>query len=207
MVKSEHQMSIRLMELTTAPSNKTELKDRTLWYDGDSTVPEKEIIRLLSAGMPVDGLFVKQLTEDIKQYNALVPKEEQIKVKTLGASELSFEWNVPKEYKTLDLIEYIGERLTDELEAHPEWIADELLEPATKRIFRASKEMMMYSNMELYDVLRALIYIINTLRANDIVWGVGRGSSVSSYVLYLIGVHDVDSVEYDLDITDFLRVE
>lgn len=195
------------MELTTAPSNKTELKDRTLWYDGDSTVPEKEIIRLLSAGMPVDGLFVKQLTEDIKQYNALVPKEEQIKVKTLGASELSFEWNVPKEYKTLDLIEYIGERLTDELEAHPEWIADELLEPATKRIFRASKEMTMYSNMELYDVLRALIYIINTLRANDIVWGVGRGSSVSSYVLYLIGVHDVDSVEYDLDITDFLRVE
>jgi DNA polymerase III alpha subunit len=37
------------------------------------------------------------------------------------------------------------------------------------------------------------------------VWGIGRGSSVSSYVLYVLGVHDVDSYAYDLDIGDFLH--
>lgn len=195
------------MENITAPSNKTELKNRTLWYDGDSTVPEEEIIRLLSAGMPVDGLFVEQLTEDIKQYNTLVSKEEQIKVKPVVIGDLSFEWSIPEEYKTLNLHRYIIDKLWDELELHPDWIDGKLHKPAVKRILRTSSEITMYSDMKLYDILRALIYIINTLRTNNIVWGVGRGSSVSSYILYLIGVHDVDSVEYDLDVTDFLRTE
>jgi DNA polymerase III alpha subunit len=49
------------------------------------------------------------------------------------------------------------------------------------------------------------IYIIDPLRKNNSVWGVGRGSSVASYVLYLIGVHKIDSLFFDLDIEDFLR--
>jgi DNA polymerase III alpha subunit len=46
---------------------------------------------------------------------------------------------------------------------------------------------------------------VETMRVNNIVWGVGRGSSVASYVLYLIGVHKIDSMYYDLDIEEFLR--
>jgi DNA polymerase III alpha subunit len=37
------------------------------------------------------------------------------------------------------------------------------------------------------------------------VWGVGRGSSVASYVLFLIGVHRIDSMKYNLDYKEFLR--
>ena len=69
------------------------------------------------------------------------------------------------------------------------------------------EEIKIYKNLELMDVLATLIYIINTLVDNNIVWGVGRGSSVSSYVLYLIGVHDIDSFKYDLKIEDFLRTK
>jgi DNA polymerase III alpha subunit len=43
------------------------------------------------------------------------------------------------------------------------------------------------------------------MRKHNIVWGVGRGSSVASYVLYLIGVHKINSMYYDLDIEEFLR--
>jgi DNA polymerase III alpha subunit len=50
-----------------------------------------------------------------------------------------------------------------------------------------------------------LIYIIDTMRKNNIVWGVGRGSSVASYILYLLGVHKVDSVKYNLHIEEFLK--
>ena len=58
------------------------------------------------------------------------------------------------------------------------------------------------SNRNLFPVLKVLIYIIDTMRKNNLVWGIGRGSSVASYVLYLIGVHKVDS-KYNLDIKEF----
>ena len=50
-----------------------------------------------------------------------------------------------------------------------------------------------------------LIYIIETMRKHELVWGVGRGSSVASYVLYLLGVRKVDSLKYNLDIKEFLK--
>ena len=58
---------------------------------------------------------------------------------------------------------------------------------------------------KLFPVLRIMIYIIETMRKNNLVWGIGRGSSVASYVLYLIGVHKVDSLKYNLDIKEFLK--
>jgi len=57
----------------------------------------------------------------------------------------------------------------------------------------------------LFDLLRYLKYLVDTLRANHMIWGVGRGSSVASYVLYLLGVHRIDSMFYDLDPNEFLR--
>ena len=109
---------------------------------------------------------------------------------------MSFEWNIPEEYKTLDVISYVADKLS-ELDLPEEEI--ELRER------RCVKELAIYRKMGLFDTLRALIYIINTLTEKNIVWGVGRGSSVSSYILYLIGVHDIDSFFYGLNIEDFLR--
>jgi len=43
------------------------------------------------------------------------------------------------------------------------------------------------------------------LRKNNIVWGVGRGSSVASYVLFLLGVHKIDSMYYELSVDEFLK--
>jgi DNA polymerase III alpha subunit len=45
------------------------------------------------------------------------------------------------------------------------------------------------------------------MKERNIVWGVGRGSSVASYVLFLIGTHKVDSVKYELDFNEFLKGE
>jgi DNA polymerase III alpha subunit len=57
----------------------------------------------------------------------------------------------------------------------------------------------------LFQLLQYLKYLVDTMRKHNIVWGVGRGSSVASYVLYLIGVHKINSMYYDLDIEEFLR--
>jgi len=180
-------------------TNNTELKNRTLWFDGDSTFSSSKLSQLIQLGGSTDGLFADEITADIKQFNQLVSSEEQISIKE-DVRELDFSWNIPEEYKNLNVHEYVVDKFVDQCEGIPddEW---------NTRAKRVSNELSLYNSLGLYDVLRTIIYIINTLDSKKVVWGVGRGSSVSSYVLYLIGVHDVDSVLYDLDITDFLRTK
>lgn len=97
-------------------------------------------------------------------------------------------WNMPDEYRALDIAEWlIGQCKTD------------------AEIERVGIELLMYQERGMFDLLRQLKYIIDTWRKNNIVWGVGRGSSVASYVLYLLGVHKINSIKYNLDIHEFLR--
>lgn len=73
------------------------------------------------------------------------------------------------------------------------------------QIERVNMELELYKRYNMVDVLRLLIYITDTLKQNGVWWGVGRGSSVASYCLYLIGVHKIDSIKYDLDIREFIK--
>ena len=70
---------------------------------------------------------------------------------------------------------------------------------------RLIDELVEFRSRNMLDLLRWLKYFVDTARKNNIVWGVGRGSSVSSYVLYLIGVHKIDPIKYNLDYKEFLR--
>ena len=97
-------------------------------------------------------------------------------------------WFMPNEYKNLDIAEYILGLCTTQAELQ-----------------RAGEELLLYQEKDLFDLLRFLKYLMDTLKNNNIIWGVGRGSSVSSHVLYLMGVHRIDSMFYDLDIREFLR--
>jgi DNA polymerase III alpha subunit len=72
---------------------------------------------------------------------------------------------------------------------------------------RVSLELELFIKHGMYDVLYVMKYIVDTLRENNVLWGVGRGSSVSSYVLFLIGIHKIDSVKYNLPIEEFFKGE
>lgn len=97
-------------------------------------------------------------------------------------------WFMPDEYKQLDIAEYVLTlcKTDDELQ-------------------RVGQELLLYQERDLFNLLRYLKYLVDTMRNNRVVWGVGRGSSVASYVLYLLGVHRIDSMYYDLDPREFLR--
>lgn len=177
--------------------NSVNLRSRTLWFDGDSTVDAKGVIDNIINGNIIDSLFVEELTDEIIQYNKLVPPSKQISIKT-NTKELCFDWDIPEEYKTLDVISYVGDKLLEQSGSSPD---------IDLREQRCAEELAIYKKMGLFGTLKTLIYIINTLIEKNIVWGVGRGSSVSSYVLYVIGVHDVDSFLYDLNIEEFLRTQ
>jgi DNA polymerase III alpha subunit len=69
---------------------------------------------------------------------------------------------------------------------------------------RVNKELKLFIQHDMFDLLFYLKYLIDTMREHKIVWGVGRGSSVASFVLYLLGVHRINSIKYELDIHEFL---
>jgi hypothetical protein len=97
-------------------------------------------------------------------------------------------WHMPDEYRRMDIAEYILS-LCD----------------SDAKLQRCGQELLLFQERNLFDLLRYLKYLVDTLQANRMIWGVGRGSSVASYVLYLLGVHRIDSIFYDLDPSEFLR--
>jgi DNA polymerase III alpha subunit len=72
---------------------------------------------------------------------------------------------------------------------------------------RVDQELELFIKNGMYDLLHVMKYVVDTLRENNVVWGVGRGSSVASYVLHLIGVHKIDSIKYKLPIEEFFKGE
>jgi DNA polymerase III alpha subunit len=97
-------------------------------------------------------------------------------------------WRMPQEYKELDIAAYVLGLCKEEHELQ-----------------RVGQELLLYQERNLFDLLRYLKYLVDTLRKNNVVWGVGRGSSVASYVLFLLGVHKIDSLYYNLDVEEFLK--
>jgi hypothetical protein len=67
------------------------------------------------------------------------------------------------------------------------------------------QELLLYQERDLFNLLRYLKYFVDTMRKNGVVWGLGRGSSTASYILYLLGVHKINSLYYDLPIEEFLK--
>jgi DNA polymerase III alpha subunit len=100
---------------------------------------------------------------------------------------LQNQWFMPDEYKDFDIEEFLVNQCPKENYTR---LVDELNE---------------FRKRDMIDLLRWLKYFVDTCRKNNIIWGVGRGSSVSSYVLYLIGIHKIDSIKYNLDWQEFLR--
>jgi hypothetical protein len=97
-------------------------------------------------------------------------------------------WHMPDEYRDMNIAEYILS-LCD----------------TQAQLQRAGQELLLYQQHDLFDLLRYMKYLVDVMKQNNVIWGVGRGSSVASYVLYLLGVHRIDSMYYDLDPQEFLR--
>jgi len=122
--------------------------------------------------------------ESVNQY--VVPREE-IPVELFHWSQQQT-WYMPQEYKDLDIASHVlGLCKTD------------------AELQRVGEELLLYQERNLFPLLQYLKYFVDTMRANQVLWGLGRGSSVASYVLYLLGVHKINSMFYDLDIREFLK--
>lgn len=97
-------------------------------------------------------------------------------------------WYIPNEYKTFDIAKFVLDCC----------ITDEELQ-------RVGDELIKFQERNMFPLLRYCKYLVDTMRKHNIVWGVGRGSSVASYVLFLIGIHRINSLHYDISIDEFLK--
>ncbi len=158
---------------------------------------EQDIFQAIYANYvfsPEDTFLVEHRSEDIKKL------EQHLGFKFLEPYETHFEskdydqacqqvWNMPDEYKNLDI---------------EQWVRDQC-PPLDPECTRVEEELEAYKARNMLDLLRWLKYFVDICSKEGIVWGVGRGSSVASYVLYLIGVHKINSMKYNLDWREFLR--
>jgi len=141
------------------------------------------------------------LVEDWDQYNSAIkenyadiplvkeyhPYPSDYSVDAFHKTQQSV-WYMPTEYKTLDIAQHLLNLCKTDAELQ-----------------RVGEELLLYQERNLFDLLRYLKYFVDTMRLNNVLWGLGRGSSVASYVLYLLGVHRINSMYYDLSIEEFLK--
>lgn len=162
---------------------------------GRCILNEQDALELLYKGKSIDNIYAEQKVID--QYNKSVVDNEINLEKLKSIVDIDIEtfdqqnqnnWYMPLEYRNMDIIEYVLSKTQNEQQKQ-----------------RVLQELGMFVERGMENVLKFMVYLVDTMRKNNIVWGVGRGSSVSSYVLYLIGIHKVDSIKFNLDIKEFLR--
>ena len=148
------------------------------------TNPQFDISKLFFESTDQYNNTVKDLGLDLPILNT-VPKRESIK--NFDKSNCD-QWHMPEKYYKINVLEWLLDKCqTDE-----------------ERL-RVQTEYDLFEKKQFVKVLQFLIYFVDTLRANNVVWGVGRGSSVASFCLFLIGVHKINPLLYNLDHREFLR--
>ena len=170
---------------------KTKINDH-----GDVIFSEEDVIELLYTDPNFD--ISKLYLNDIDKYSQSLkelgidlpvinnaPKREKPELFDKANCE---HWHMPEKYYQINVLQ---------------WLLDKCQNDEEK--IRVQMEYDLFEKKDFIRVLQFLIYFIDTLRANNIVWGVGRGSSVASFCLFLIGVHKINPMLYNLDITEFLR--
>lgn len=176
----------------------TELDSYTLFFDGSVQVDSSKVLDLIESGVPPRLIYCNNLTPDLIEYNKFASKNDKIKNKeTVEIPEV--EWSVSNSVLDVDIYSVLMDKLQKDLNLPSSQTT------IKERASRFEEEFELFKRDELLPLLKILVHIINRMLSESIVWGVGRGSSTSSYILYLIGMHDIDPILHDITIDDFFH--
>lgn len=160
--------------------------------DGYVVWEHNGIISLISEGklnqLQDNNLFPDTIL--VQEYNKYSEVKLPTKVDNLKYSERKDNWFLGKEYQIFDLRTYFN-------------LLNEDGEIGRKRIDEELKE---YDSHNMNTFLRFCIKLGDFIKNHpDLLLGVGRGSSVSSYLLYLLKIHLVNPIKYDIPVSEFLK--
>ncbi len=164
---------------------------------GNCIIDLEDVVDHLMAGGNLSAVSNRMLDFNTSEYNNLVSSKDkdQWRLRSVKSYDSESEmdsvcrdqWTVPDNYLDMDIESYIYNLCETEAE-----------------VYRVQQELELFKSRDLLIVLKALKYLVDVMRQHRIIWGVGRGSSVASYCLYLLEVHSIDSIKYNLDFAEFL---
>jgi len=163
---------------------------------GNIIYQQKDLLELIYQGFTALDKLVVEPFDKLSQFEEnsnIKLTTPNILLENISIEEfdqaLQSDWFIPEEYQTMDIEAWVIEQAA----------------PWDPNYTRVQEELEAFRTRNLLPLLKALKYLVDTMRQNNIVWGVGRGSSVASYVLFLMEVHRIDSLKYNLDWREFLR--
>lgn len=169
-------------------------------FDGNIIIHNyNKLIDFIERGIPSNNLYVSEMTPEIVKYNSLCSNNQKITVK----DQIQFpeiQWNIPQSFLDVDIKELLINLLQEDIK-----LINQPSPMQINKIARFEEELTLFEQRNMLTILKVIYYVITTFKEHNIVWGIGRGSCVSSYILYLLEVHDVDPVLFDLDLSDFFN--
>lgn len=167
---------------------------------GELIFSEDDICDLVMQGREIDSLKhivvdptvnLEDLVCQIDRPDSLLtwtfPYNQETSVPEFHLTQQSH-WHMPAKYQDMDIAAHVLNLCENQEELQ-----------------RCGHELLMYQERNLFDLLRYLSYLVDVMKTNNVIWGVGRGSSVASFVLYKLGVHRINSMYYELEPEEFLR--
>lgn len=156
-----------------------ELKDRWLSKSGVSLLTHEEAARhILQHG---------DLPPNMKVENSSEARQYQL---VYGQDIVFNEFCDELDYPDINHTSQHYDRLVTILEESPRW--------DSKYFPRVRDELDFFDRTNNIKFLLALHEMVCKFKRNNVVWGVGRGSSVASMVLYLLEVHDINPLTYNI---------
>lgn len=166
---------------------------------GEVLLDENELVEEILHGNKVDNVFIDD-EDAVNRYERSLTKIDvdgfpNIKVASRHKASSdeylarqSLNWKVPSEYMYMDIECYLKGLCRNDRE-----------------LSRVQEELEEFKKRDELDILRVMKYIVDTFRKNNVLWGVGRGSSVSSFCLFLIGINKIDPLKYDIPYTEYFK--
>lgn len=176
-----------------------ELNDRIVTDEGEVVAKHSLLVKRALSGEVFTELRA-MAHPDIKQYNKSSDNTASIEIwedsgidSGKGPKPETFEWTIPKKYLTLDIAELCIEAL-EEKNLNSDVYID-----------RLSWELMQMEAKDMHQFVRCLLYVIHRFKEDGVLWGVGRGSSCASLIMYLLGINKVDPVRYNIPAEEFFK--
>jgi DNA polymerase III alpha subunit len=172
----------------------TELPHRLILDDGTVICDESGLVEILYSGNSIGDLYCSDYSNE-KEWslsNRLLDSTDAGPIYTNSKKLDGINWNsywlTPEPYNSIDF---------------RKWCIEKCSTPEEKN--RAEAEIAELEKRNMVSAMKHLIYCVDVWRKNNVLWGVGRGSSVSSFILFLIGINRVNPIKYNLDFKEWLK--
>jgi DNA polymerase III alpha subunit len=157
---------------------------------GTALLSKQGIIELAYQDRINDAVFFWQDNTEKQQYESVCEYLDNWPFQRAEPQPNNRNWFTPSEYQKIDLEKYILDRCKN-----------------TEEIARAKQELAYTKQLDSEHIFKHLIYLVDTWRAQNRVWGIGRGSSVSCFLLYAIGLNKINPLDYDIDCHEFFKIK